>query len=156
MIFLLYFCYYFTAVPEILFPPDNTVITVNQFQPVVLQCSAVGIPLPEFAWMRTRGGQNQTLMTSASITISDPFQIDNYQLSGNRGLAFRVSSNLTISTALDADRGSYYCVASNTPGNDVQAIEVVIQGETLTYAIRWLINYFIIVLSCTKHHNSSN
>ena len=66
------------AVPEIVSPMDSTVVMLNQFQPAVFQCSAVGIPPPQFMWMRNRGNQNETLTSSATITVGDPVQEDNY------------------------------------------------------------------------------
>ena len=64
------------AVPEIVSPMDGTVVTVNQFQPAVFQCSAVGITPPQFMWMRDRGNQNETITSSATITTTDPVQED--------------------------------------------------------------------------------
>ena len=107
---------------------DGTVVTVNQFQSAVFQCSAVGIPPPQFMWVRDRGNQNETLTSSATITITDPVQED-YQLSDNRGSVFIVNSTLTINEALDGDSGRYFCVASSVPGSDSQEIELVVQGE---------------------------
>ena len=107
---------------------DGTVVIVNQFQPAVLQCSAVGIPPPQFMWMRDRGNQNESLTSSAIITIIDSVQV-NYQLSDNRGLGFRVNSTLMINEVLDGDGGRYFCVASSVPGSDSQEIELVVLGE---------------------------
>ena len=126
------------AVPEIVSPMGGTVVTVNQFQPAVFQCSAVGIPPPQFMWMRDRGNQNETLTSSATITITDPVQED-YQLSDNRGPVFIVNSTLTINEALDGDSGRYFCVASSVPGSDSQEIELVVQGELpiLRSLVKW-------------------
>ena len=117
------------AVPEIVSPMDGTIVTVNQFQPAVFQCSAVGIPPPQFKWMRDRGSQNETLTSSATITITDPVQEDNYQLSDNRGSVFIVNSTLTINEALDGDSGRYFCLASSVPGSDSQEVILVVQGK---------------------------
>ena len=70
----------------------------------MFQCSAVGIPPPQFMWMRDRGNQNETLTSSATITTTDPVQED-YQLSDNRGSVFIVNSTLTVNEALDGDSG---------------------------------------------------
>ena len=107
---------------------DGTVVIVNQFQPAVFQCSVVGIPPPQFMWMRTRGNQNETLTSSAIITIIDSVQV-NFQLSDNRGSVFIVNSTLTINETQDGDSGRYFCVASSVPGSDSQEIELVVQGE---------------------------
>ena len=108
---------------------DGTVVTVNQFQSAVFQCSVVGVPPPQFMWMRTRGNQNETLTNSAIITIIDSVQEDDYQLSSIRGSVFRVNSTLTINESQDGDSGRYFCVASSVPGSDSQEIELVVQGE---------------------------
>ncbi len=109
--------------------PNGTVVTVNQFQPAILQCSAVGIPPPEFVWMRTRGDQNVTITNSSLFAISSTNQQALYQLENGRGDVFRVDSSLTIDSAVDDDSGSYFCVASSIPGNDSQEIQLVVQGK---------------------------
>ena len=123
------FIFISVAVPEIVSPMDGTVVTVNQFQPAVFQCSAVGIPPPQFMWMRDRGSQNETLTSSETITITDPVQEDFYQLSDNRGSVFIVNSTLTINEALDGDSGRYFCVASSVPSSDSQEIILIVQGK---------------------------
>ena len=117
------------AVPEIVSPMNGTVVIVNEFQPVVLQCSAVGIPFPQFMWMRDRGNQKESLTSSATITITDSVQEDYYQLSDNRGSVFIVNSSLMINEVLDGDSGRYFCVASSVPGSDSQEIILVVQGK---------------------------
>ena len=117
------------AVPEIVSPMDGTVVSVNQFKPAVIQCSAVGIPTPQFMWMRDRGNQNESLTSSSTITITDLVQEDNYQLSDNRGSVSIVNSTLTINKVLDGDSGRYFCVASSVPGSDSQEIILVVQGK---------------------------
>jgi len=121
--------YYSIAVPEIVSPPDGNVVTVNQFQSVVLQCSAIGIPPPELAWMRTRENLNQTITNSTSFAISTTNQQALYQLENGRGEVFRVDGSLTINSAVDYDTGSYFCVANSTPGSDSQEIQLVVQGK---------------------------
>ena len=118
------FCH--VAVPRIVFPQELSVVVINQFQPVMFVCSAVGIPAPKFVWMRTRGNQNETLSDTLSLTISIS-ESDNYQLENNRGLVFRVNSTLVINEAVDYDSGSYFCVANSTPG-DSQEFQLLVQG----------------------------
>ncbi len=96
---------------------------------VILECSAVGIPSPQFTWLRTRGGLNETLIDTSKFTISTTTQQDLYQLENGRGDVYRVNSSLTINPAVDDDSGSYFCVASSTPGKDNQEIQLVVQGK---------------------------
>ena len=119
------FCH--VAVPRIVSPQELSVVVINQFQPAMFVCSAVGIPAPQFVWMRTRGNQNETLSDTPSLIISIS-ESENYQLEYNRGSVFRVNSTLGINEALDDDSGSYFCVANSTPGTDSQEFQLVVQG----------------------------
>ena len=122
------FCY--VAVPRIVSPQEVSVVVINQFQPAMFVCSAVGIPAPQYVWMRTRGNQNETLIDTLSFTISIS-ESENYQLENDRGLVFRVNSTLDINEAVDDDSGSYFCVANSTPGTDGQEFQLVVQGEKM-------------------------
>ena len=95
-------------------------VIINQFQPVVLECSAVGIPPPQFVWMRTRGDQNETFTESLLLAIASSSGTEIYQLENGRGYVFRVNSTFMINAALDDGCGSYFCVANSTPGKDSQ------------------------------------
>ena len=117
-------------------PGEGTVVTVNQFQPAVLECSATGIPPPQFVWMRTREDRNETLLNSTSITIRAPLSENNFLLPSDRGVAFRVNSTLVINEALDEDSGVYFCTADNTRGSAVQDIELVVQGESFKLPVK--------------------
>ena len=142
-------------------------------------CSGVGIPAPQFVWMRSRGNQNETLSDTLPLIISIS-ESENYQLENNRGSVFRVNSTLVINEALDDDSGSYFCVANSTPGTDRQEFQLVVQGgnylkkyslymilikisAATIYScvnvnlIKWLL-YFIYYsyCSCSQHHGGSN
>ena len=119
------FCH--VAVPSIVSPQELSVVVINQFQPAMFVCSAVGIPAPQFVWMRTRGNQNETLNDTLSLIISIS-ESENYQLGNNRGSVFRVNSTFAINEAVDDDSGSYFCIANSTPGTDRQEFQLVIQG----------------------------
>jgi len=82
------------VVPEILFPPEEFSITVDQFQPVTFTCSAAGIPAPDISWIRLTSEGNVSLEDSGTITIDDPVEMPNYMLSENRGVAFMVNRSL--------------------------------------------------------------
>ena len=117
-------------------PREGTVVTVNQFQPAVLECSATGIPPTQFVWMRTREDRNETLLNFTSITIRAPLSENNYLLPSDRGVTFRVNSTLVINEALDGDSGVYFCTANNIPGSAVQNIELVVQGESFKFPLK--------------------
>ena len=111
-----------------MFPPDGSVVRVNQYDSAVLQCLAVGIPRPTISWFVLRDNQNVSLSTQDTVIIADPVLMDNYPLSSGRGLVLAVNSTLVVNETVDQDSGMYYCVASSLPGNDSQGIELEIQG----------------------------
>ena len=74
-------------------------------------CSATGIPPPEITWTK-----NEVPFSNARVTLSDPTMPELYSTLG--GIIFLVSRNLTLETTMDADSGTYSCVASN--GNSVE------------------------------------
>ena len=114
-------------VPNITFPPDGLVYTVNETDPVTFTCSATGIPPPEITWMRNGAPFDQSNMR---VTLSDPTIPEPFRTGG--GDIYFVSRNLTLDNTMDADSGTYTCVASN--GNavdprDMQNFELFVRGE---------------------------
>ena len=110
---------------------NATVVLVSQYQNTILQCSAVGIPPPQFMWMRDRGNQNETLTSSATITITDSTHDNNYLLSDNEELVSIVNSTLKIKPVLDEDSGFYFCLARSSGGSESKVISLIVQGEIL-------------------------
>ena len=108
---------------------------------MILECAAVGIPPPQFTWLRSRGNQNETLLNSTSFTITNTTQLDFFQLENSRGAVYLVNSTLTINPAVDNDTGSYFCIASSIPGSDSQEIQLVVQG-TLQEKLFCFLKYF--------------
>ena len=113
-------------IQNITFPPDNTfTYTVNETDPVTFTCSATGIPPPEITWTR-----NGVPFSNARVTLSNPTMPELYPTDG--GNIFLVSRNLTLANTMDADSGTYTCVASNgnavTP-NDTQDSQLFVNGK---------------------------
>jgi len=105
-------------------PPVNFIYFVNETDPVIFTCSATGIPPPEITWMR-----NRVPFSNSRVTLSDPTMPELYSTDG--GNIFFVSRNLTLDNTMDADSGTYNCVASN--GNAVtpsvtQDFELFVNG----------------------------
>jgi len=104
--------------------PVNFVYTVNETDPVIFTCSATGIPPPEITWMR-----NGVPFSNSQVTLSNPTMPGIYSTDG--GNIYFVSRNLTLDNTMDADSGTYTCVASN--GNAVtpsvtQDFELFVNG----------------------------
>ena len=106
---------------------DGFIYTVNENDPVTFTCSATGIPPPEITWMRNGAPFDQS---NTRVTLSDPTMPELFSTSG--GNIYFVSRNLTLDNTMDADSGTYICVASN--GNcvnptDVQNFTLFVRGE---------------------------
>ena len=116
------------VIPNITFPVDDGfTYTVNKTDPVTFTCSATGIPPPEITWMRNEAPFNQS---NIRVTLSDPTMPELF--STGEGSIYFVSRNLTLDNTMDADSGTYTCVASN--GNavdptDLQNFELFVRGE---------------------------
>jgi len=106
----LYYCFIHAVVPSILVPPVNFTYFVNETDPVTFTCSATGIPPPQITWMR-----NGVVFSNTQVTFSDPTMPELYLTDG--GNIFFVSRNLTLDSTMDADSGTYTCLAFN--GNAV-------------------------------------
>ncbi|CDW52538.1 protein unc g; protein unc f; protein unc d; prot ein unc b; protein unc a [Trichuris trichiura] len=74
---------------------------------LVLECEAVGRPLPDFRWLRH--GREISQVARYTVEVSD------------------TKSTLTISDVWDVDKGEFVCVATNTFGSDTTSAEVKIQ-----------------------------
>ena len=118
----------FSVVPNITFPVDDGfTYTVNENDPVTFTCSATGIPPPEITWMRNGAPFDQS---NTQVTLSDPTIPKLFSTGG--GNIYLVSRNLTLDNTMDADSGTYTCVAFN--GNavdptDTQNFELFVRGE---------------------------
>ena len=102
----------FIVVPSVTFPPDpNFTFTVNESNPVTFECVATGIPPPSIYWLK-----NGTLLTdfmdySSRVTLSnhtDPEEVETLD-----GIIYSVSRTLTLNNTVNADSGTYACVADN-------------------------------------------
>ena len=113
-------------VPNITFPNQDTfTYTVNESNPVTFFCAASGIPQPEISW--TRNGAEFPNTTDDRVTLSDPDITPPTMMN----YLYEVERILNISSTVDADSGTYTCVANNgnarTP-NITQDFELVVQG----------------------------
>ena len=118
-------------VPNITFPVDGLVYTVNENDPVTFTCSATGIPPPNITWMRN--GLALTESVDSHISLGNPSDPETVLTGG--GNISSVSRSLTISSTRDNDSDTYTCVASNrntvTP-NVTQDFELFVNGKLLT------------------------
>ena len=106
---------------------DGFIYTVDEDDPVTFTCSATGIPPPEITWMRNGAPFDQS---NTRVTLSDP-TMPELSRTGEGNIYF-VSRNLTLDNTVDADSGTYTCVASNANAlnpTDVQIFELSVRGE---------------------------
>ena len=111
--------------PTYFFPPDNFIETMNETDSVTFICVVIGIPAPSISFY-----QNGTLLDQSAdqrITLTDNSEPQYFQTT--TGTVFRVSRNLTLDNTMDADSGTYACVASSTAANVTQEFDLVVQGE---------------------------
>ena len=113
--------------PTFLFPPDNSIKTVNETDSVTFVCVVAGIPAPSISFYRNGTLLNQS--TDQRITLADNSEPQEFQTAN--GMVFRVSRNLTLNNTTDADYGTYTCVAFNAAANVTQNLYLVVQGEKL-------------------------
>ena len=116
-----------SVVPNITFPLDGQLYTVNETDPVIFTCSATGIPPPEITWMRN--GVVLDGSVDSRISLSNPS--DPEAISTTCGNIFSVSRNLTLDNTMDNDSDTYTCVASNTAANVTQDFDLDVQGEKI-------------------------
>ena len=99
---------------------------MNQFDPVVFECNATGIPPPFIEWYR-----NGVLLNAAfdpRISLSIPIVIPPV----TRDSVFNVYRTLTLSTTTDDDTGTYTCLAGNgivQMPNVTQNFELLVRGK---------------------------
>ena len=120
-----------SVVPNITFPLDDQVYTVNETNPVTFTCSATGIPPPEITWKRNGVVVDENTEPHVSLNF---FNLET--ISTADGNIHLVTHTLTISSTKDSDSDNYTCVASNgntvTP-NVTRDFELVVQGRLLFY-----------------------
>ena len=116
-----------SAAPEIVFPPEEFVITEDQFEMVVFSCSAFGFPPPDISWRRESDGA--ILQSSSSITIMDAVSAGDYNLTDNGGLVPQVNRSLVFGEVLDEDSGGYTCIANNSAGMAEREFNLSVQGQ---------------------------
>lgn len=125
---------------------------MNERSPVKFTCSASGYPVPVLSWYRNGVSFNYDQIR---VTLSEP-TTELYSTDG--GDMFLVSRNLTLDNTMDADTGTYTCVAS--VGNIVhpkieRSFQLFVRGkvlillfELITHIIASCLHFF----SCTQYH----
>ena len=115
-------------VPEIIFPTDDVLYTINEFQPVIFECNATGIPAPYINWYRNGDLLNEAF--DSRISLSEPM------VTGPVGPiatdVFTVYRTLTFNYTRDNDTDNYTCVAGNGNArmpNVTQDFELFIRGK---------------------------
>ena len=102
---------------------------MTEFDPVIFECSATGVPAPTIVWFRDdlllHGG------VDPRITFSVPTETVISTMS--EGDVFLVSNNLTLTNTMNSDSGTYICLAFNGEGRDlsvVQEFDLVVEGRS--------------------------
>lgn len=110
----------------IIFPPEDFVITVDQFESAIFTCIAAGIPPPDISWVTQEDGESSTLLNDT--IIDDPVQRGDYVLPNVMGVVFGVNRSLTLTEVLDGDDGGYTCKVSSIAGEATREFQLVVQG----------------------------
>ena len=113
-----------TVVPFITFSAPMGVYVVNETNSVTFSCSADGIPPPDIDWLR---GEEPVTNTSLSSRLT----FSNASVLVNPGNVSNVIRALTIRNAMDGDRGTYTCRATNDGegGVDSEEFQLFVQSE---------------------------
>ena len=129
-----------TVIPNITFPLDGQLYTINEFNPVVFECTATGIPAPTITWYR--GG---VLLNGSRITLSD--HSEPVAFSTQYGDIFLITRALIFDNTMDSDTGTYTCLADNSvEPSATQEFELAVKGNAF---ISLLHEYFnCCCLSC--------
>ena len=95
-------------------PADTTVAEDEGTAAVTLTCTATGVPQPSISWSPGAGGRI-SIMDGAPVTDDEG--------------TFSVTSNLTISSLVRGDAGSYTCIANNTVTSDSRLFTLSVNCE---------------------------
>ena len=113
--------------PSYFLPPVNFTETVNEAAHVTFICVVVGIPAPKISFYKN--GILLDRITDQRITLTDNSVPLDFLTSN--GTVFLVIRILTLDNTMDADSGTYSCVASNAVTNVTQDFELFVQGKEL-------------------------
>ena len=104
--------------------PQNAEVQALSPESVTLSCSAEGLPVPSFFWIRTLNDGTETMFNSSNIIIQgQKFSISSFPEETT------VTSNFTISPTIAIDSGTYVCMAKNRLGNSSAKSTVVVYGK---------------------------
>ena len=124
--------------PQIDFPDEGFIYSVNETDDIMFFCNATGLPAPT-VWFTRNGATlmigdgmgridvDNAFMEGSSMDEQDSIQLD----SGT----FLVSINVTIANTIDGDSGNYSCEASstvallNTTLRDSHTFQLIVQSE---------------------------
>ena len=112
---------FLTAPPHFTVTPKE-VEYVSLGDPIILNCLAVGTPVPEILWLR----DSQLVQTSASLAVTND------------------GTELRISNIRQEDIGDYTCSADNGQGTVRHTTKLIIAGNSFFLIFSSLI--------CTKSH----
>ena len=113
--------------PSYLLPAVNFTEIINEAAPVTFICVVVGIPAPNISFYKNGVLLDQS--TDPRITLTDNSVPLNFLTSN--GAVFLVIRILTLDNTMDADSGTYTCVASNAAANVTRDFELFVQGKEL-------------------------
>ena len=105
--------------------PRNAEVQALSPHSVTLSCSAEGLPVPSFYWIRILNDGTETMFNSSNIIIQGQmFSISSFP----EGTT--VTSNFNISRTFAIDSGTYVCMAKNRLGNSSANSTVTVYGKT--------------------------
>lgn len=95
-------------------------------QSVVIECVAVGYPLPDIHWISTS-------LSSNSGYGGSKYYLSYYTTTNENGL-ITTHSQLTLSPIILHDDGVYTCIANNTEGTTNASVEIDVLGENRAFS----------------------
>ena len=113
--------------PSYLLPAVNFTEIINEAAPLTFICVVVGIPAPNISFYKNGVLLDQS--TDPRITLTDNSVPLDFLTSN--GTVFLVIRILTLDNTMDADSGTYTCVASNAAANVTRDFELFVQGKEL-------------------------
>ena len=141
-----------TVVPVIqnVFPePDQANYTVNETETVTFECLATGIPAPTITWL-----SDEMVLNNSRVTIRMR-NVVSYNRSSDGQTVWRVTRTLELVNTVDADSGTYTCIATNSAGSAEEQFELIVQSK-LIHICRGPPKIVQVTLilgsSCPNHH----
>ena len=111
---------------------DGENFTIEEEKSITFQCIADGIPVPNIIW--TRNGELVSFnprFTVAAVIMRAPYRPNITQA---------LQSSLTVTRALSADTGDYFCTADNSAGRDFLPVPFVLNVTASEFLIQNKLN----------------